>query len=181
MKSVKIYISTAVLFLLFSSISFATPFSMFTMPGNDSNINEASIEDAINSWFSDNNISHALVDLDFYAKVDASETSNDGLTVSYDGDDSKIGSWDTGNVFVEFFSVKAGSGTNGKPGGFAFYWLGEGGATFGNWNTDELGNKGLSHLSVWNSTPSNPVPEPATMLLFGIGLIGLTGVNRRKK
>lgn len=40
----------------------------------------------------------------------------------------------------------------------------------------------LSHLSVFGrQEPTQPVPEPATMLLFGSGIIGLAAVARRKK
>jgi len=44
------------------------------------------------------------------------------------------------------------------------------------------GVKFTAHLEIFENpfTDSSPVPEPATMVLFGIGLLGLAGVNRRK-
>ncbi|MBC8442308.1 MAG: PEP-CTERM sorting domain-containing protein [Deltaproteobacteria bacterium] len=43
------------------------------------------------------------------------------------------------------------------------------------------GNGAISHVSLLNGGTSAPVPEPATMLLFGLGLLGIAGVSRRKK
>ena len=51
------------------------------------------------------------------------------------------------------------------------------GINFWGGDADEGGS--ISHVSIYGTT--EPVPEPATMLLFGTGLIGLAGLRARKR
>ena len=85
-----------------------------------------------------------------------------------------------------YFSVKAGTS-------FALYdaeleMLLPGSSFTFDWDTGALlSDNALSHISFWSDTTDTPapVPEPATMLLFGSGMVGITGIarsrSRRKK
>jgi len=78
----------------------------------------------------------------------------------------------------------------------AYYLIKTGKADYSHWlfeNSDELGwavinfddedlksIRNTGKISHWGEDGVAPVPEPATMLLFGAGLIGLAGIGRRK-
>ena len=161
---------------------------MFTQSGNDSNTSISDLESFIESWFDDNGYigsEYNDIGLEEYAKVEASDTSNDGLAVTY-ADDGKSGTWDT-DAAVNFYSVKAGNS-------YAFYWE-DPAAVSGTWDTsgvETVGKKGnqpsISHITTWIMNPNGggggggnaPVPEPSTVFLMGLGLAGLGVTTYRK-
>ncbi len=77
-----------------------------------------------------------------------------------------------------YYSLKAGTH-------FALYYAN--GDTSGNWEIDwTKGRNGsipeLSHISFWTvkSTPTDPVPEPGTLALVGLGLATIAGYRRKR-
>ena len=97
-----------------------------------------------------------------------------------DPDDSKSGTWAVippGNT-ISLYAVKASNA-------YAMYLV-DPADGWGSWSTYDLyslgygGNDGveISHFTAYNST-STPVPEPATMLLFGTGLVGISIKTRK--
>ena len=157
----------------FLTIAYSYPYSgefINIFDGNDTIATMNSIETDVESWFSTQKGITRDIEFALYDKIDAPDTTGSNMTITYDAS-NLFGTWAT-NVFIEFYTVKASNK-------FALYWI-DGGATFGNWTTEHIGVHEISHLSTWNSL-TTPTPEPATMLLFGFGLIGLAGAVRKKR
>ncbi|UCF93344.1 MAG: hypothetical protein JSW39_04050 [Desulfobacterales bacterium] len=190
MKKFLVVLSAILLLFGVSGTTLALPNSgeyMFTMPGNDPSNPGADLtffELDIENWFLTEKAMNVDLTVEFYAKVDepaVSTTEGSGLlNVGYETD-HKSGTWSTADL-IDFYSVKAGPQ-------FALYWV-DPAATSGTWSTEDLyvgrngNNPEISHVSTWRiidgPTPA-PVREPATLILFGSGLISLVGIDRKKR
>ena len=176
MKKMLIPLLTSIVLCGFVSIASASSIWIGTYSHNDKDI-----ESYVSSWYS----TYYGTDwgteweIDLYAKVDGSSGTKDGLTV-FEGEngDKQNGTWETSDA-INLFSVKASNG-------YALYWLDEA-AFSGDWSTVDIKNGGgnqpnLSHFSAWTVTgytpPASPVPEPGTLVLFGIGLLATVGAVR---
>lgn len=79
-----------------------------------------------------------------------------------------------------WFSVKAGKGFHLYDTGINSIIPPDSGST--TYTVDWKSRKGLSHISFWTEKKGvSEIPEPAAMLLFGVGLAGLATLRKRLK
>lgn len=117
------------------------------------------------------------VTYDFFGKFDVDGAQYEGELFTID-----LGDLDDGEAKAGTASAGTGSGVFAVKAGrqYALYFTED--LSSISWDTSDLGNKGLSHLSIWQGPtgPQKEVPEPLTLLGSGLAL-GFGGYFQKKR
>ena len=103
------------------------------------------------------------------AWIGGNDVASEGVFVWADGPEA--------NQALQYFNWRPPNPNGGRGENYVALHLSD-----GRWGDGPLNATNVVGIIVEysGSSTSNPVPEPTTMLLFGVGLLGLAGISRKK-